>query len=107
MIAPLAPSLQYRLPDLDTICAIKGGSNPHYERASAESREWINSYRLFPPKKQAYFTRGSMELLGSYTFPYADYAKFRTTCDLVCSFIQWSLLLKPDSLSQVEPSLRT
>lgn len=85
MIATLQPGLQYRLPDLDTICAINGGTNPHYERASVESRDWVNSYRLFNPKKMAYFTRGSMELLGSYTFPYADYTKFRTCCDLVSS----------------------
>jgi hypothetical protein len=89
------------LPDLLSMCHLKGATNPHYEVAAAESSAWINSYNIFTDKKRAYFIQGSNELLVSHTYPYAGYEQvrhplshfycslsslinqFRTCCDIV------------------------
>lgn len=73
----------FKLPDLLSMCPVKGSTNPHYEKAAAESSAWINSYNLFTDQKRAFFIQGSNELLVSHTYPYADYEQFRTCCDFV------------------------
>ncbi|EMD34166.1 hypothetical protein CERSUDRAFT_98094 [Gelatoporia subvermispora B] len=74
---------QFFLPDLLSICPLKGSTNPHYTQAAAESSAWINSYNLFTDRKRAFFIQGSNELLVSHTYPYAGYEQFRTCCDFV------------------------
>ncbi|TBU32549.1 terpenoid synthase [Dichomitus squalens] len=76
-------SSQFTLPDLVAVCPFRSSTNPHYEKASSESRAWVNRYQLFRGKKLAYFLSGSNELLVSYTYPYAGYDQFRTCCDFV------------------------
>ena len=71
------------LPDLHSVTPFKGSFNPHYIEASAESSEWINSYRVLSDKKRAFFLQGGSELLCAHAYPYADYEQFRTTCDFV------------------------
>ncbi|KAI0077886.1 terpenoid synthase [Panus rudis PR-1116 ss-1] len=71
------------IPDLHSVCLLKGATNPHYAKAAPESSAWINSYNLFSDKKRAFFIQGSNELLVSHTYPYADYEQFRTCCDFV------------------------
>ncbi|KAI0710104.1 terpenoid synthase [Earliella scabrosa] len=74
---------QFTLPDLLSVCPLKGSTSPHYAKAAAESRAWINSYHLFKGSKLAFFNQGSNELLVSHTYPYAGYDQFRTCCDFV------------------------
>ena len=74
---------QFTLPNLLALCPLKGSTSPHYEKASAESRAWINAYHLFKGKKLEFFLSGSNELLVSHTYPYAAYDQFRTCCDFV------------------------
>ena len=71
------------LPDLLSICPIKGSTNPHYEAAAAESRAWVNGFNIFHGEKLTFFLTGSNELLVSHTYPYAGYEQFRTACDFV------------------------
>lgn len=73
----------FKLPDLLSMCPVKGSTNPHYAKAAAESSAWTNSYNLFTDQKRAFFIQGSNELLVSHTYPYADYEQFRTCCDFV------------------------
>ena len=81
------------LPDLHSVTPFKGSFNPHYIEASAESSEWINSYRVLSDKKRAFFLQGGSELLCAHAYPYADYEQFRTTCDFV------NLLFTVDEIS--------
>ena len=74
---------QFILPDLYAVCPLKGQSSPHYEEAAAQSREWVNGYKLFKGAKLAYFLQGNNELLVSHTYPYAPFDQFRTCCDFV------------------------
>ncbi|CAL1716798.1 unnamed protein product [Somion occarium] len=78
-----APTRTFTLPDLLSMCPLKGSVNPHYQKAAAESSAWINSYNVFSDQKRAFFIQGSNELLVSHTYPYADYEQFRTCCDFV------------------------
>ncbi|KAJ3553938.1 hypothetical protein NM688_g3357 [Phlebia brevispora] len=71
------------LPDLHSMCPLKGSTNPHYEIAAPQSSAWIDSYNLFTDRKRAWFIQGSNELLVSHTYPYADFDQFRTCCDFV------------------------
>ena len=71
------------LPDLLSICPIKGSTSPHYEAAAAESRAWVNGFDMFHGEKLTFFLTGSNELLVSHTYPYAEYEQFRTACDFV------------------------
>ena len=71
------------LPDLLSVCPIKGSTSPHYEAAAAESRAWVNGFNVFHGEKLAFFLTGSNELLVSHTYPYAEYEQFRTACDFV------------------------
>ena len=71
------------LPDLLSICPIKGSTSPHYEAAAAESRAWVNGFNIFHGEKLTFFLTGSNELLVSHTYPYAGYEQFRTACDFV------------------------
>ena len=75
--------LSFVLPDLISICPLKGSTNPHYEAAAPQSSAWVDSYNLFTDRKRAYFIQGSNELLVSHTYPYADFDQFRTCCDFV------------------------
>ena len=76
--------VQFLLPDLLSICPLKGGTNPYYKEAGAESAAWINSYNVFTDRKRAHFIQGVNELLVCNTYPYAGYEQFRTCCDFVC-----------------------
>lgn len=76
---------QFKLPDLISMSsAFPDATNPHWKRVSAESREWVNSYRVFSDQQRlAFFTSGQSELLCSYAYPYAGYDAFRACCDFV------------------------
>ena len=71
------------LPDLLSICPIRGSTNPHYEAAAAESRAWVKSFNIFRGEKLAILLNSGSELLVSHTYPYAEYEQFRTACDFV------------------------
>ncbi|KAF8501379.1 isoprenoid synthase domain-containing protein [Russula emetica] len=72
------------LPDLLSLSKpFKGSTNPHYRKAAAESRAWVNSYNIFTNRKRAFFVQGCNELLVSHTYPHAGYEEFRTICDFV------------------------
>ncbi len=74
----------FYLPDLLSLSKpFKGSTNPHYRKAAAESRAWINSYNIFTDRKRAFFIQGYNELLVSHTYPHAGYEEFRTICDFV------------------------
>ena len=74
---------KFVLPDLFSICPIKGSTSPYYEAAAAESRAWVNAFNVFHGEKLKFFLTGSNELLVSHTYPYAEYEQFRTACDFV------------------------
>lgn len=74
---------QFVLPDLLSLCPLKGTTSPHHARAAAESSAWVDSYNIFADKKRADFIQGSNELLVSHTYPRAGYDQFRTVCDFV------------------------
>ena len=74
---------KFVLPDLLSVCPIKGSTSPHYETAAAESRAWVNGFNMFHGEKLTFFLTGSNELLVSHTYPYAEYEQFRTACDFV------------------------
>ncbi|KAI0696796.1 isoprenoid synthase domain-containing protein [Cytidiella melzeri] len=76
-------STSFTLPDLLSMCSLAGSTNPHYERAARESSAWVDSYNFFADKKRIAFLTGCNELLVSHTYPYADFAQFRTVCDFV------------------------
>ncbi|KAH9035467.1 isoprenoid synthase domain-containing protein [Lactarius deliciosus] len=74
----------FYLPDLLVLSKpFKGSTNPHYRKAAAESRSWVNSYNIFTDRKRAFFIQGYNELLVSHTYPHAGYEEFRTICDFV------------------------
>ncbi|KAH9958616.1 terpenoid synthase [Russula dissimulans] len=74
----------FYLPDLLSLSKpFKGTTNPHYRKAAAESRAWVNSYNIFTDRKRAFFIQGYNELLVSHTYPHAGYEEFRTICDFV------------------------
>lgn len=76
---------QFTLPDLFALSsAFPDATNPHWKRACAESRDWVNSYRVFSDEeRRAFFTQGQSELLCSHAYPYAGYEQFRTCCDFI------------------------
>ncbi|TFY60033.1 hypothetical protein EVG20_g7573 [Dentipellis fragilis] len=74
----------FYLPDLLSLSTpFKGSTNPHWKKAAAESRAWINSYNMFTDRKRAFFVQGCNELLVSHTYPHAGFDEFRTCCDFV------------------------
>ncbi|KAF8652264.1 hypothetical protein AX16_004480 [Volvariella volvacea WC 439] len=75
----------YTLPDLQAVCPLKGGTNPHYKKGAAESRAWVDSFQLdiFNNNAAAIIKRSSVELLASYTYPTTAYPQFRTCCDFL------------------------
>lgn len=79
----MASPKQFYIPDLLAISPFEGSTNPHYEKAAAESSLWVGSYKLFTNRKRLFFVLGSNELLVSHAYPYAGYEQFRTCCDLV------------------------
>jgi hypothetical protein len=83
---------QFVLPDLLSGCPIEDGFNPHYRKAAAESRAWINSYNIFSNRKRADFIQGLNELLCSHVFCYAGYEELRTTCDFVSFKLKFLLI---------------
>jgi hypothetical protein len=83
---------QFVLPDLLSGCPLEDASNPHYRKAAAESRAWINSYSIFSNRKRADFIQGLNELLCSHAFCYAGYEEFRTTCDFVSFDLKFLLI---------------
>ncbi|KAJ3515769.1 hypothetical protein NMY22_g14362 [Coprinellus aureogranulatus] len=74
---------QFTLPDLASVCPLEARTNPHYKEAAAESKAWVNSYNIFTDRKREFFILGAAELLCSYSYPYAGYEQFRTSCDFV------------------------
>lgn len=88
------PQSYFIIPDLFSLStAFHDATNPFWKRASAESRNWVNSYAVFPDRRQAFFFQGQSELLSSHCYPYAGYEEFRTSCDLI------NLLFVIDELS--------
>ncbi|KAI9000521.1 terpenoid synthase [Trametes punicea] len=81
------------LPDLHAVTPFVGSFNANYPEAAAESSDWVNSYRVLSDKKRAFFLQGGSELLCAHAYPYADYERFRTTCDFV------NLLFTVDEIS--------
>ncbi len=75
--------ITFTLPDLLSMCPLKGSTNPHYAIAAPQSSAWIDSYNLFTDRKRAFFIQGGNELLVSHTYPYANFDQFRTCCDFV------------------------
>ena len=74
---------QFTLPDLHSMCPLKDATNPHHKAAAAESRAWINSFKVFNDEKRAEFIAGSNELLVSHAYPFAPYERFRVCCDFI------------------------
>ena len=77
------PAQQFTLPDLLAVCPFQDKTNPHYERAAAESTAWVKSYNIFSERKLAFLLKGSSELLVSHAYPSAPYEQFRACCDFV------------------------
>src|SRR5258708_10895189 len=74
----------FYLPDLLSLSSpFKGSTNPHYRKASTESRAWVNSYNVFTDRNRAFFIQACNQLLFSHTYPHAGYEKFPTICDFV------------------------
>jgi len=73
------------LPDLLKICPWNPSTNPNYEKAAAESSALTESLilHLFSDAKHQHFVRSAVELLASYTYPYAGFEEFRTCCDCI------------------------
>ena len=81
------------LPDLHAVTPFVGSFNPNYAEVAAESSQWINSHNVLSDRKRAFFLQGGSELLCAHAYPYADYERFRTTCDFV------NLLFTVDEIS--------
>lgn len=81
----MSDATHFVLPDLFALSTpFKDATNPHWARASAESRDWVNGYNAFTDlRRRAFFLQGQSELLVSHAYPYAEYEEFRTCCDLV------------------------
>ena len=65
------------------MCPLEDATNPHHKSAAAESRSWINSFKVFNDEKRAEFIAGSNELLVSHAYPFAPYEQFRVCCDFI------------------------
>ena len=89
---PSAP-MSFALPDLLAVTPLKGRTNPHYAKASAESSKWVLSFNVFKDRKRAFFQQGGSELLCSHAYPYAGHEQLRTCCDFV------NLLFTVDEIS--------
>jgi len=87
---------QFTLPDLRSMCPLKDATNPHHKSAAAESRAWINSFKVFNDAKRAEFIAGSNELLVSHAYPFAPYERFRVCCDFI------NTLFVVDEISDVQ-----
>jgi hypothetical protein len=87
---------QLTLPDLHSMCPLKDATNPHHKPAAAESRAWINSFKVFSDEKRAEFIAGSNELLVSHAYPFASYERFRVCCDFI------NTLFVVDEISDVQ-----
>lgn len=87
---------QFTLPDLRSMCPLKDATNPHHKLAAAESRAWINSFKVFSDEKRAAFIAGSNELLVSHAYPFAPYERFRVCCDFI------NTLFVVDEISDVQ-----
>lgn len=89
-------STSFVLPDLLSLCPFPARANPHFERASKESYEWLSGFGVFKDRKRAFFIQGENELLCSYAYPYADYEQLRGCSDFV------NLLFVLDETSDVQ-----
>ena len=78
------------------MCPLKDATNPHHKSAAAESRAWINSFKVFNDEKRAEFIAGSNELLVSHAYPFAPYERFRVCCDFI------NTLFVVDEISDVQ-----
>lgn len=87
---------QFILPDLHSMCPLKDATNPHHKTAAAESRAWINSFKVFSDEKRAEFIAGSNELLVSHAYPFASFERFRVCCDFI------NTLFVVDEISDVQ-----
>ncbi|KAF9648811.1 terpenoid synthase [Thelephora ganbajun] len=87
---------QFALPDLHSTCPLKDATNPHHKSAAAESRAWINGFKVFSDEKRAEFIAGSNELLVSHAYPFAPYERFRVCCDFI------NTLFVVDEISDVQ-----
>nr|BDI63092.1 sesquiterpene synthase [Auriscalpium vulgare] len=72
------------LPDLLSLSTpFQDATNPHWKRVAAESRNWVNSYKVFSDRRRAFFFQGQSELLTSHCYPYADAEEYRMCCDFI------------------------
>lgn len=79
----MSSTRQYILPDLISLCPFPYSSNPHCEKAGAESAAWLESYDIFRDRKRAFFAILCAELLVSRAYPYTGYEEARTCCDML------------------------
>ncbi|VDB85484.1 unnamed protein product [Peniophora sp. CBMAI 1063] len=75
----------FYLPDLLSLSApFESSKNPHYVRASAESRTWLAQYmHIFDDQERATFGLACFELLVANTYPKVPFEEFRTVCDFI------------------------
>ncbi|KAI5116915.1 hypothetical protein M0805_002120 [Coniferiporia weirii] len=88
--------LEFKIPDLLSICQFPSSINPQYKRAAKESVDWISSFAPLGVDTHAFFTEMDSVLLAAYVYPYAPYEKFRICCDLI------NVLFGMDEISDVQ-----
>jgi hypothetical protein len=86
----------FTLPDLESMFSVlpDGGTNPHYEAARREARQWIAHYNrlAFGPMMTAFLENCEFELSSSYTYPQLDKEGLRATMDWVgVSTLSWNM----------------
>jgi len=87
---------QFTLPDLHSMCPFQDATNPHDKFVAAESRAWVNSFKVFSDEKRAQFMAEGNEFLTSHTYPYASYERLRGCCDFI------NTLFVVDEISDVQ-----
>jgi len=74
---------QFTLPDLHSMCPFKVATNPHYDTVAAQSRAWVNSFKLFSDEKRAQLIANKNELLVAHGHPFTSPERLRVCCDVV------------------------
>ena len=74
---------QFTLPDLHSMCPLEVATNIHYESAGKESRDWIDSFKVFRDEKHAAFIASDNELLVAHAYPTAPRDRLRVCCDFI------------------------
>lgn len=79
----------FLMPDLERAFSLalpNNGLNPHHDQVRPDARAWINQYNasVYGPKMRVFMDNCNLELLNSFTYPYANQDGLRATMDLVC-----------------------